>query len=355
MTDSTGVAQRRYDYQPFGQEILAGYDGRTQGYLYLSTPDDTDPKFTGQDRDVETGLDWFQVRHMSGAAGRFQGVDPGNAGADSSNPQTWNGYSYVANNPLSFTDPSGMIAEAGGDSGGDGGGDGLAGVIVAGIEAIFQSLFGGGGPPPTISPSLVTPSSPILGSVYTIPGLLFFAEGIGTEPTSVASSVGGGATGFGSSLGWATIFNNRTSRAGQAKLGRPLVGNRRFNWERSFHFDGPHGPVRFPHINAEFGPLRALNHQESPSWLYSLGSTRNLRIISGSALVLGVSLDAYSIATAPNRCQAIWGVAGGWVGGAAGAAGGSVFAPGAGTVLGGAAGGVAGGLLGDQVGQRVCH
>ena len=70
--------------------------------------------FTGQMRDAETydpnggtALDWFNVRHMSGAQGRFQSVDPGNAGADPTNPQTWNMYAYVANNPLSYRDPSG--------------------------------------------------------------------------------------------------------------------------------------------------------------------------------------------------------------------------------------------------------
>ncbi len=67
----------------------------------------TNPKFTGQMRDQETTLDSFNVRHMSGAQGRFQSVDPGNAGADPSDPQTWNGYAYVGNNPLSYTDPSG--------------------------------------------------------------------------------------------------------------------------------------------------------------------------------------------------------------------------------------------------------
>ena len=34
--------------------------------------------------------------------------DPENAGADSTNPQSWNGYSYVLNNPLTNTDPDGM-------------------------------------------------------------------------------------------------------------------------------------------------------------------------------------------------------------------------------------------------------
>jgi RHS repeat-associated protein len=106
VTDSSGNAPRRYDYLPFGQEIPFGVDGLGAGYL--SSADDYNPKFTGQMRDQETALDWFNARHMSGAQGRFQSVDPGNAGADPSDPQSWNMYSYVGNNPLSYTDPSGM-------------------------------------------------------------------------------------------------------------------------------------------------------------------------------------------------------------------------------------------------------
>ena len=94
------------------------------------------PRCTGQDRDQETSLDWFQVRSMSGAAGRFQSVDPGNAGADAGDPQTWNGYSYVGNNPMSFTDPSGMLTQA--DGGGDGGGWG--GLFVVGAEALYDGI-----------------------------------------------------------------------------------------------------------------------------------------------------------------------------------------------------------------------
>ncbi len=62
---------------------------------------------TGQERDSETTLDNFLVRYYDPAQGRFQGPDPANAGADPSNPQSWNGFGYVGNNPMSFTDPSG--------------------------------------------------------------------------------------------------------------------------------------------------------------------------------------------------------------------------------------------------------
>lgn len=69
-----------------------------------------------KNRDNETALDWFEIRAMSSAQGRFQSVDPANAGASLGNPQTWNAYSYVGNNPLSNTDPSGegILAIVGG-------------------------------------------------------------------------------------------------------------------------------------------------------------------------------------------------------------------------------------------------
>ena len=108
LTDSSGTVSSRYDYLPFGEEIFAGVDGRTTSMGYTTNPDGFDPKYTGQYRDLETNLDWFNVRHMSGPQGRFQSPDPGNAGANPADPQTWNGYAYVGNNPLSYTDPSGL-------------------------------------------------------------------------------------------------------------------------------------------------------------------------------------------------------------------------------------------------------
>lgn len=65
-------------------------------------------RFTGQERDTETGLDFFQARYHGSAQGRFLSSDPlGNLVADPTSPQSWNQFSYVSNSPLVYTDPSG--------------------------------------------------------------------------------------------------------------------------------------------------------------------------------------------------------------------------------------------------------
>jgi RHS repeat-associated protein len=62
---------------------------------------------TGKERDSESGNDYFGARYYASSMGRMLSPDPGNAGADPTNPQSWNMYSYVLNNPLIYTDPSG--------------------------------------------------------------------------------------------------------------------------------------------------------------------------------------------------------------------------------------------------------
>ncbi|MGC1618492.1 MAG: RHS repeat-associated core domain-containing protein [Candidatus Acidiferrum sp.] len=66
--------------------------------------------FTGKEHDFESGLDNFLARHLTSNMGHFMSPDPGNAGASPDNPQSWNAYAYVQNNPLSLIDPSGLDA-----------------------------------------------------------------------------------------------------------------------------------------------------------------------------------------------------------------------------------------------------
>ncbi len=69
------------------------------------------PFLTLKERDNETGLDYFVARYYSNAQGRFTSVDPENAGADVSDPQSWNGYVYTRNAPTVLVDPDGREFE----------------------------------------------------------------------------------------------------------------------------------------------------------------------------------------------------------------------------------------------------
>jgi len=68
-----------------------------------------DLDFTGQDQDTVSGMYDFLFREYSPVQGRWVSPDPaGLAAVDPSNPQSWNRYAYVLNNPLSYTDPLGL-------------------------------------------------------------------------------------------------------------------------------------------------------------------------------------------------------------------------------------------------------
>jgi RHS repeat-associated protein len=93
----------RHDFLPFGEEIQAGIGARTAGQGYVT--DSARQKFTQKERDNESGLDYFLARYYSSAQGRFTSVDPGSF--TPADPQNWNRYTYVQNNPLKFFDPNG--------------------------------------------------------------------------------------------------------------------------------------------------------------------------------------------------------------------------------------------------------
>jgi RHS repeat-associated protein len=64
--------------------------------------------FTGKPRDSESGLDNFTARFDSSSMGRFTSPDPLMSSAKVWDPQSWNRYAYVRNNPLILIDPTGM-------------------------------------------------------------------------------------------------------------------------------------------------------------------------------------------------------------------------------------------------------
>ena len=97
--DSSFTALDGMRYKPFGEDRDTG------------SSLNTDRKFTGQTEDEAAGLYWYASRAYDPAIGRF--VSPDAVVPAPGNPQSLNRYSYVYNNPLKYTDPSGH--QPGGD------------------------------------------------------------------------------------------------------------------------------------------------------------------------------------------------------------------------------------------------
>ena len=108
VTGQDQSVKSRHDYLPFGEELTAGVGGRTTAQGYGGN-DGNRFKFAQLERDDETGLDYAQARYYASTQGRFTSIDPLMASGRAFNPQSWNRYAYVLNNPLNLTDPTGTI------------------------------------------------------------------------------------------------------------------------------------------------------------------------------------------------------------------------------------------------------
>lgn len=109
ITDKTGNVIARRDFMPFGEELRAGIGGRSESLKYSTIGSDNIRKrFTGYDKDDETGLDFAEARMYQNKHGRFTAPDPLLASASALNPQTYNRYTYTGNNPINYTDPDGL-------------------------------------------------------------------------------------------------------------------------------------------------------------------------------------------------------------------------------------------------------
>jgi RHS repeat-associated protein len=100
ITDSAGVIKAESDYYPWG------------GELQFVNNDSNEYKFTGKERDSETGLDYFGARYYSNGLGRFISADWSATPipvpyADFGDPQSLNQYSYVRNIPTVKVDADG--------------------------------------------------------------------------------------------------------------------------------------------------------------------------------------------------------------------------------------------------------
>jgi RHS repeat-associated protein len=89
------------------------YDGEASYSPFGESPAETgniDHNFTGQNQDLTSILYDFQAREYNPGEGRWISPDPaGLPAVNPMDPQTWNRYVYVRNNPLALVDPTGRF------------------------------------------------------------------------------------------------------------------------------------------------------------------------------------------------------------------------------------------------------
>lgn len=94
---SSGIPEEESDYSPFGTEYVITGAGVNRY------------KFTGKERDAETGLDDMGARYYGNVFGRFAQADPLYLEFHRlTDPQQLNLYMYGRDNPLKYTDPLGL-------------------------------------------------------------------------------------------------------------------------------------------------------------------------------------------------------------------------------------------------------
>ncbi|MCG3113083.1 MAG: hypothetical protein MCM46_14800 [Candidatus Manganitrophus sp. SB1] len=128
VTDKNGANTAEFVYYPFGDPYIDN-----AGVHY---------KYTGQERDNETALYFYNARYYDSRIGRF--ISPDSIVQSRSNPQFLNRYSYVVNNPMKLIDPSGQVTTCSG-----------SGCGWYGIPSLLNCTY-------TCSPKKSTPAPPVV-------------------------------------------------------------------------------------------------------------------------------------------------------------------------------------------------
>ena len=102
VTDEDGLMIELLDYNPYGTERSSWGSGD-------SGEAESQKTYIGEYSDSETNLSYLNARYYDPTIGRFLSQDPwfGNL----TSPQSLNKYSYAENNPLTYTDPTGLLRQ----------------------------------------------------------------------------------------------------------------------------------------------------------------------------------------------------------------------------------------------------
>jgi RHS repeat-associated protein len=171
------------------QSIAQNLDYLPYGELNSTDSGITTHEFTGDEQDAETALAHTLFRQYSSSIGRWMTPDPaGLAAVNLANPQSWNRYGYVLDDPTDLADPLGLFVQV------------PAGCLV---------LYPGKGKPGVV----VCPGDPGM-------------PGEGGPPAPVLGGVGGGAGGGGKaaqvlacSLGFPLMMSSWLQGGGSRSIG----------------------------------------------------------------------------------------------------------------------------------------
>ena len=120
ITDENGNEYQRLEYTPYGEVWVDKYSQIQESTALLPY------KFTGKERDEETGLYYYGARYLDAKYSRWLSCDPalgeymagskaGMGGAY--NSVNLNLYHYAGNNPIKYVDPTGMSIDDWQDNG----------------------------------------------------------------------------------------------------------------------------------------------------------------------------------------------------------------------------------------------
>jgi RHS repeat-associated protein len=190
VADAQGNIKNESDFYPWG------------GELQFINNDSNHYKFTGKERDNETGLDYFGARYYSNGLGRWISADWSATPipvpyADFEDPQTLNLYSYVRNLPTTRADADGhcptcaAVAE-GAELGAEAGAE--FGPVGVGIGTVVGGIAGGVGLGWVLD-KISGPVPETLGNIR-IPGITP-ANGVppSSPPPSASTNISSGAPG----------------------------------------------------------------------------------------------------------------------------------------------------------------
>ena len=212
---AVGILQS-YAYAAYGSNLGLGLGGGPLTAL----------RYAGESIDPLTGLSFNRARWYDPSAGRFNRVDPW--AGDAQRPQTLNKYAYAHDDPISNSDPSGLMTftEILGVSAIVGF---LTGAIVGGIRGGPVGAVVGGLAGAVVAP--IVTAGVILGGVATSASLFYFAN-IVFSPQVASFAIATTVTAYAAYRSGQTFENidpaapdaDRQLLAAQVELGFTLLG-----------------------------------------------------------------------------------------------------------------------------------